>query len=229
MLLDFYGFEPSSSFASTGAIRLVSVPRVRNLIGSTHNYLRVTRILKSMGELGYEHLKLGLVAALWRESRGERGTQYMRRSCDDYWSGVLRDERDREVIVQLRQGAVSVKEQHEYDELLERRAEERQRSAAGVNEKEDEEKRVGEADHEAQSSNESVSGSGERPSAVSEVAQQRKRKDREEEGTTAAQASDEKANSEVEEKKHSHDLREEGEQSTARKRAEQPAPMSQEL
>jgi hypothetical protein len=33
--------------------------RFRNLNTSGHNYLRITRILKCLGELGFEHLKFG--------------------------------------------------------------------------------------------------------------------------------------------------------------------------
>ena len=74
-MLDFYGFELAD--AATGRIArladfnfqfvatlllmilmiFASAIRFKNLNTHSHNYLRVTRILKCLGELDYEHYK----------------------------------------------------------------------------------------------------------------------------------------------------------------------------
>ena len=228
LMLDFYGFAPSStgSFDRTGAIELVSVPRLKNLISSTHNYLRVTRILKSMGEFGYEHLKLGLVLALWRESRGERGTQYMKRSCDEYWSAVLRDARDREVVALVRQGRVSVKQQEEYVDVLTRRADERARES----EAQDERKGESEMDERERSAPAPrKTDAKRRKQEANEAKQEKEEEEQEEEESKAVAESDEVRGADVDEKEDKHDSREADRQQTTVKKAETTAPMSQEL
>lgn len=58
MMLDFYGFKLADE--KTGAIERSDnwKKRFRNLCNSSHNWLRVTRIMKSLGELNFEHYKL---------------------------------------------------------------------------------------------------------------------------------------------------------------------------
>ena len=124
LMLDFYGYgvpEPE-----TGALSVVSAARISDFISSSHNYLRITRILKSLGELGYERLKLGFVLRLWLESRGRRGTERMRRSCDEYWAAVLRDSRDREIMQAVTEDRLRITSEDEYREVLSRRQQERE-------------------------------------------------------------------------------------------------------
>ena len=241
LMLDFYGFEPSASFGSTGAIRLVAVARLRNLISSTHNYLRVTRILKSMGEFGYEQLKLGLVLALWRESRGERGTQYMRRSCDEYWSAVLRDERDREVVEQVRRGTVSVKQQDEYEAVLTARADDRRGQCDAEKEEAVEQKRSAEVELESKNNKRLATGPStcnagavsskqtvSRPEGLERKSEQDE--DKAVDDTAAAQEIDEVVRSSVDEKYDSNEVQPQtSQQSVAKRKTQSTVPMSQEL
>jgi len=69
-MLDFYGFELIDK--DTGEIRRLPGDayklRFRNLNTSSHNYLRITRILKCLGEFDYEYLKFPFLEQILRES-----------------------------------------------------------------------------------------------------------------------------------------------------------------
>ena len=62
---------------------------------SSHNYLRITRILKSLGELGYEYLKPPFVEFIMKEAFENKVLKNCRNSCVDYWVHVLRDDTER--------------------------------------------------------------------------------------------------------------------------------------
>ncbi len=57
LMLDFYGLVLLDSTTGQLAHNENFKERFYNLNTSGHNYLRITRILKCLGELGYEHLK----------------------------------------------------------------------------------------------------------------------------------------------------------------------------
>lgn len=61
MMLDFYGLELEDE--ETGKVKRSNIfeERYKNLNKYSHNNMRITRILKSLGELGFEHLKKPLV------------------------------------------------------------------------------------------------------------------------------------------------------------------------
>ena len=67
MMLDFYGFKMTN--VETGELDRIDnyEERFENLSYSSHNWLRVTRILKSLGELGFEHYKLPFLRRLAKE------------------------------------------------------------------------------------------------------------------------------------------------------------------
>lgn len=62
---------------------------------SSHNYLRITRILKSLGELGYEHLKKPFLLFLMEEAADKRTLTRTVRSLRNYWIGTIKDDGDR--------------------------------------------------------------------------------------------------------------------------------------
>nr|BAK03232.1 predicted protein [Hordeum vulgare subsp. vulgare] len=62
MMLSFYGIDLMSPEVGSVAASEDCVARCRFLNRSWHNYLRITRIFKSLGELGYEHFKLHLIS-----------------------------------------------------------------------------------------------------------------------------------------------------------------------
>ena len=67
-----------------------------------HNYLRITRILKSLGELGYEHYKRRFVGFLLREALEEKTLGNCLDSCLDFWVNTIKDDKER---VQLKKYA----------------------------------------------------------------------------------------------------------------------------
>lgn len=111
MMLNFYGMELVST--STGMLRRVvgevvmrrsnkAVPlwvtRYHNLNTSSHNYLRITRIMKCCGEMGYEHLKLGFLLHTYRELRLGRLNRDVLQACSNYWRHTLRNPADVEAL-----------------------------------------------------------------------------------------------------------------------------------
>ncbi|CAF1366163.1 unnamed protein product [Adineta steineri] len=102
LMLDFYGFKLVDE--NTGELRRLSgdsyKSRFRNLDTSSHNYLRITRILKCLGEFKYEYLKFPFLAAILRESITENKLSNCLRSCKDYWIETLRSPDERRAIRQ---------------------------------------------------------------------------------------------------------------------------------
>ena len=60
-----------------------------------HNYLRITRILKSLGELGYEHYKRHFVEFVLREALEEKTLINCLDSCLDFWINTIKDDNER--------------------------------------------------------------------------------------------------------------------------------------
>merc|ERR1719230_2288362 len=86
-MLDFYGMQLAD--AETGEVRR-SPPgqyeaRYHNLATSFHNNLRITRILKCLGEMGLEHMKRPFVEHVLREVYVHGELVPCRISCLDYW------------------------------------------------------------------------------------------------------------------------------------------------
>jgi len=102
LMLNFYGFKLIDK--TTGEIRRLPEgayrDRFRNLNTSSHNYLRITRILKCLGEFDYEYLKFPFLAAILRESIMENTLSNCLRSCKDYWIETLRNQKERRAIRQ---------------------------------------------------------------------------------------------------------------------------------
>jgi len=97
LMLDFYGMELACE--TTGLVRRKKNESWKecycNLEERSHNWLRITRILKCLGEMNLEHYKKPLLAHMI----SERHTGYLRacgRSLANYWIPVVRsaDERD---------------------------------------------------------------------------------------------------------------------------------------
>ena len=72
--------------------------RFRHLNHSMHNYLRITRILKCLGEFGYEHLKAPFVRFVLHEAIVERTLDNTLDSCLNYWQEVIKDDNERKQI-----------------------------------------------------------------------------------------------------------------------------------
>ena len=72
--------------------------RFQHLNRSMHNYLRITRILKSLGEFKYEHLKAPFVRFVLHEAIVEGTLKNTKNSCLNYWLEVIRDDKQRKEI-----------------------------------------------------------------------------------------------------------------------------------
>ena len=75
--------------------------RFHHLNHSMHNYLRITRILKCLGEFRYEHLKAPFVRFVLHEAIMERTLNNTLDSCLNYWLEVIKDDSERAQIRKL--------------------------------------------------------------------------------------------------------------------------------
>ena len=69
-------------------------------IGSAHNNLRISRILKCLSEFGYEHLNYGFLLHVLNEQseHGQLDTSIIRSSMDRWWANCIRRDRERDWI-----------------------------------------------------------------------------------------------------------------------------------
>ncbi|EAU85869.1 hypothetical protein CC1G_12327 [Coprinopsis cinerea okayama7 len=103
LMLDFYGMRLVS--AETGLVDRVRPPRnyvsrYRNLVRSSHNYLRISRIMKCLSELGLERLNYGFLLHVLNEQseHNELNTPGLRNSMDRWWANCIRNEERRNAI-----------------------------------------------------------------------------------------------------------------------------------
>lgn len=66
-----------------------------------HNNLRITRILKSLGELGFEHFQAPLVRFFLEETLVRKTLSAVKRSVLDYFLFAVRDKRERRKLVRF--------------------------------------------------------------------------------------------------------------------------------
>lgn len=66
-----------------------------------HNNLRITRILKSLGELGFEHFQAPLVRFFLDETLVRKTLSSVKRSVLDYFLFAVRDKRERRKLVRF--------------------------------------------------------------------------------------------------------------------------------
>uniref|UniRef100_A0A8C6QAI2 Opioid growth factor receptor (OGFr) conserved domain-containing protein n=2 Tax=Nannospalax galili TaxID=1026970 RepID=A0A8C6QAI2_NANGA len=92
MMLEFFGIKLMDK---TGTVaRAVNwQERFQHLNESQHNYLRITRILKSLGELGYESFKSPLVKFILHEALVENTLPNIKQSALEYFVYTIRDRR----------------------------------------------------------------------------------------------------------------------------------------
>lgn len=70
---------------------------------SQHNYLRITRILKSLGEVGFESYKMPLVHLLLEEALMQGTLTNMRHSALEYFVYTLRNHSQRRALLRFAQ------------------------------------------------------------------------------------------------------------------------------
>nr|GAT60172.1 predicted protein [Mycena chlorophos] len=103
LMLDFYGMQLVSE--ETGLVdRSLPprnfTPRYENLVYSSHNYLRISRILKCLSEFGYERLNAGFLLHVLCEQSESKQLNVSRLcvSMDRWWANCIRNEEEREWI-----------------------------------------------------------------------------------------------------------------------------------
>jgi hypothetical protein len=131
IMLDFYGHKLVDAETGLVARNEVQAPsgaswlvRYRNLESRTHNFLRITRILKCHSELGREHLNAGwLLFFLVEQARGQLDSSGLKSSMDGYWRWAIRNDEERDWVAKkidsVRQGATWTED--DYREAIERR------------------------------------------------------------------------------------------------------------
>ncbi|XP_073081200.1 opioid growth factor receptor-like protein 1 isoform X2 [Manis javanica] len=102
MMLEFFGIK---LIDKTGNVaRAVNwQERFQHLNESQHNYLRITRILKSLGELGYEGFKSPLVKFILHEALVENTIPNIKQSALEYFVYTIRDRRERRKLLRFAQ------------------------------------------------------------------------------------------------------------------------------
>ncbi|XP_072270530.1 uncharacterized protein [Pyxicephalus adspersus] len=98
LMLGFYGIEINTE---TGELNLAKNWRERftNLNNNTHNNLRITRILKCLGELGYEHFQAPLVRFFLEQILCNSNLQNVKTSALNYFLFTVKNKRERKELV----------------------------------------------------------------------------------------------------------------------------------
>ncbi|XP_062981034.1 opioid growth factor receptor-like protein 1 isoform X2 [Elgaria multicarinata webbii] len=102
MMLEFFGIK---LIDKNGNVARASnwQERFQHLNESQHNYLRITRILKSLGELGYESFKPPLVKFILHEALVEDTILNIKQSALEYFVYTIRDRRERRKLLRFAQ------------------------------------------------------------------------------------------------------------------------------
>ena len=95
LILDFWGVALADDDDDAAAAPLARAPHwaaaSAHLDSSFHNYLRITRVIKSVGELGLERFQEAIVAHFAEEVYEKGALQNCERSLRTYWFPVVRD------------------------------------------------------------------------------------------------------------------------------------------
>ncbi|XP_039914015.1 opioid growth factor receptor-like protein 1 isoform X2 [Hirundo rustica] len=102
MMLEFFGIKLIDK-AGNVARAANWQERFQHLNESQHNYLRITRILKSLGELGYESFKSPLVKFILHEALVEDTIPNIKQSALEYFVYTIRDRRERRKLLRFAQ------------------------------------------------------------------------------------------------------------------------------
>ncbi|XP_060606856.1 opioid growth factor receptor-like protein 1 isoform X2 [Ruditapes philippinarum] len=95
LMLDFYGIKLENKKDGTVVRSDNWEERFENLNRSKHNHNRITRILKSLGELGFEHLKKNFIKFILVEILERKTLANLQESCCNYWIAILKDPSER--------------------------------------------------------------------------------------------------------------------------------------
>ncbi|KAK7056921.1 hypothetical protein VNI00_002639 [Paramarasmius palmivorus] len=127
LMLDFYGMQLVSEESGLLKRSQDYQSRYKNLVYSSHNNLRISRILKCLSELGLEHLNAGfLLHVLNEQSEFQKlSSSGIRSSMDRWWANCIRNDAEREwigtEIAKVRAGDGYVFTREAYEQALEGR------------------------------------------------------------------------------------------------------------
>ncbi|XP_030590580.1 opioid growth factor receptor isoform X1 [Archocentrus centrarchus] len=101
LMLGFYGIRLVNK--ETGEVKRAEnwKERFGNLERNMHNNLRITRILKSLGELGFEHYQAPLVRFFLEETLVKKTLSSVKRSVLDYFLFAVLDKHKRQELVRF--------------------------------------------------------------------------------------------------------------------------------
>uniref|UniRef100_A0A8D2EU66 Opioid growth factor receptor n=1 Tax=Theropithecus gelada TaxID=9565 RepID=A0A8D2EU66_THEGE len=99
LMLGFYGIRLEDRGTGTVGRAQNYQKRFQNLNWRSHNNLRITRILKSLGELGLEHFQAPLVRFFLEETLVRRELPGVRQSALDYFMFAVRCRNQRRQLV----------------------------------------------------------------------------------------------------------------------------------
>uniref|UniRef100_UPI0037E97099 opioid growth factor receptor n=1 Tax=Semicossyphus pulcher TaxID=241346 RepID=UPI0037E97099 len=101
LMLGFYGIRLVNK--DTGEVKRADnwKERFGNLERNMHNNLRITRILKSLGELGFEHYQAPLVRFFLEETLVKKTLSSVKRSVLDYFLFAVLDKQKRQELVRF--------------------------------------------------------------------------------------------------------------------------------
>eukprot|EP00049_Salpingoeca_infusionum_P000838 m.42759 g.42759 ORF g.42759 m.42759 type:complete len:439 (+) comp10733_c0_seq1:82-1398(+) len=101
LMLDFYGFELADE--ETGSLTKTAKykPRFQNTCDHSHNYLRITRILKCLGLFGFEHYQSAFMAKIFEVMVFDGEMTRAAQSAANYWLGTLLVVDDRNALASL--------------------------------------------------------------------------------------------------------------------------------
>jgi hypothetical protein len=92
LMLDFYGMTLTDPVAGTFERSAHCLERFAGLNRYGHNYLRITRIIKCLQELGFPHLVAPWVSFMLKEIYETGELCNAGDSCANYWIPVIREE-----------------------------------------------------------------------------------------------------------------------------------------
>ncbi|XP_010776702.1 opioid growth factor receptor-like protein 1 [Notothenia coriiceps] len=101
LMLGFYGMRLVNK--ETGEVKRADnwKERYGNLERNMHNNLRITRILKSLGELGFEHFQAPLVRFFLEETLVKKTLSSMKRSVLDYFLFAVLEKQKRQELLRF--------------------------------------------------------------------------------------------------------------------------------
>jgi len=91
---------------------------------SSHNYLRISRILKCLSEMGLERLNAGFLLHVLTEQseHGQLRRPSLENSMDNWWAGCIRDNSARNLVTQcirgVRDGTIITFTRKRYEDAL---------------------------------------------------------------------------------------------------------------